>query len=192
MLAAREFDIHLHHQRAGIKPALAQHHAHGVRAAVEVRRDVVSNVQIALIKRRPARIQIVVPDLRAVDAQFVVTQPANVSAGAARSFRQVEFLPQLIGAANPLTFPLISGKQRHIETRGLAVVTGVPIFVPVPDFPPIGVVALQGFPVVNHLRRIVRSGLTTIPLVALILGQQLRAGSHQNLIGGLHLRPRRV
>src|SRR5439155_7608591 len=91
------------------------------RAALEIGRDVVGGVESPFVVGCPRGVEHVIAHLAAVNAQLVVAEPADVGPRASRALGKLEFGAKLVGAANPLPFPIVVIEQPRVEPRRLAV-----------------------------------------------------------------------
>src|SRR5439155_295653 len=114
------------------------------------------------------------------------SQP-GVSPRANRAFRKLEFGAKLVGAGNPLRFPLLAMEQPHVEPRRLAVLARVALLVPVAHLPVIGAAAFERLAGVRDLRGLVGPDLAAVPLVAPVLIERVAARRDEHPVGGLRL-----
>ena len=81
-------------KRQRIEPAVAEHHPQRVAAPLQLVGHVVGGIEHALRIGGPARVEHLVADPLAVQAQLVVAQPADIDPGAAELLLDRKLLPE--------------------------------------------------------------------------------------------------
>ena len=172
-----------------VEPAVAEDHADGVGAGLQLIGDVVGHIERASVVAGVAGVKQVVAHLSAVEVKLVIAEAADEGAGLADLAVELKNAAEQGGgvhagvgsAGNPFCTPVAGEQKTHFPAGRLAD-AGTARLIPDANLPECLLTRAQRLAGVVDLRGFVRLDLAAVPQVRLVFLQSGGTASHEDLI----------